>query len=65
MKVQVKLTPTTIVEAEGKNPLEVFQELAMLSEVFGEGTCGRCSGTDLRYVIRKVQDGKKQYILWW
>ena len=61
MKVQVKLTPTTIVEAEGKNPVEVFQELATLSEVFGESKCGRCGGTDLKYVVRNVQDGKKTY----
>jgi len=42
----------------GKNQKELFESLASAAEVFGETNCGKCNGTDLRYVVREVEDNK-------
>lgn len=47
--------------ADGENPLEIFQKLATLQEVFCESKCGKCGCEDLSYRVRNVQDGKKTY----
>jgi len=44
------------VEAEGQK--ELFELLATYQEVFGVSECGGCSGTNLRYTVRKQADGK-------
>ncbi len=43
MKVQRKVSPTTILEAEGQTVAEVFEALASLEEIFhGYEVCGDC-----------------------
>lgn len=60
MQVQIKISPTTIVTAEADNQLELFRQLASLTEVFGEDKCKKC-GSPYRYQVRTVTDGKKEY----
>lgn len=56
MKVQVKVSPTTIVEAEGQTLQDVFEQLSRLEEVFNLSACGLCKGTSLRHQVR-VNEG--------
>jgi hypothetical protein len=54
MRVQVKVGPTTIVEAEGATIQEVFIQLAQMQDVFGRvEKCGVCGGTKIRYIVRE------------
>lgn len=41
---------------------EIFEGISRIMEVFEEEMCGRCSGKDLRFVVRVVDD-KKYYEL--
>jgi len=62
MKVQRKVSPTTILEAEGQTVAEVFENLARLEEVFhGHETCGLCQKTAIAYTVRQDKDGNKYY----
>jgi len=58
MKVQVKVSPKVIVEAEGNKQNEVFEQLATLQEVFGQEQCGKCGNDNLRFVVREVEGNK-------
>lgn len=58
MQVQMKVSNNVIVTAEGEKQTEVFEELAQLQEIFGEGKCGKCGSTELRFVVRQVEDDK-------
>lgn len=62
MEVQVKVNSKVTVVADGKNPMEVFQNLSALQEVFGEEKCGKCEGTNFSFRVRKAKDGKKEYL---
>ena len=62
MKVQRKISPTTIAEAEGQTVAEVFEALASLEEVFsGHETCGLCKKSGVRFQVRRDQKGNKYY----
>lgn len=54
-KVQIKISPTTIIEADGNSQVEVWDNLASLSEVFGEAKCGLCSGPVI-FTTRQARD---------
>jgi hypothetical protein len=53
------------IEVEGKTHKDIFRELQSAEEVFSDGKCGACGGTDTRFVVRKVDDpdpkSKKTY----
>ena len=53
MKVQLKINPNTILEAEGKTVKEVFTNLAQLEDAFSIGQCGLC-GSAVNHVVRTV-----------
>lgn len=61
MKVSVKLNDRVTVEGEGETQLDVFRNLASMQEVFGESSCQKCNSSNLQFVVRRVQDGKKEY----
>ena len=62
MKVQRKISPTTIVEAEGQSVAEVFEQLARLEAVFhGYETCGLCGQSHVAYDCQEDRDGNKYY----
>lgn len=60
MKVTRHYTNVSLT-AEGATHLEVVKELAALEEVFSEAKCGKCGSEDIRFRVRSVQDGKKEY----
>lgn len=62
MRVQRKISPTTIIEASGETVAEVFERLAKLEEIFhGYEVCGLCRGRDVMYHVRQDKDGNKYY----
>lgn len=61
MQARVNLGNGVVIVGNGNTPAEAFQEVAAMSEAFGESQCGKCKGTDLRFTVRNVQDGKKNY----
>ena len=63
LKAQKKVNSSFIVEAEGDNIVELWEELAKLQEVFEEASCGCCSKTNLRFVVRQNADEDKFYEL--
>lgn len=64
MQVQLKVAPNVIVTADGANHIELFEQLASMQEVFGSANkCGKCQGTDLRFVVRENEAEDKFYEL--
>lgn len=62
MKVQVKVSPTVIVEGDGDKMTEVFESLSSLQEVFANDTCGmpKC-GANAQFVVRTDKEENKYY----
>ena len=44
------------IQVEGEKQKDVFRELAQAQEVFQHEACGKCKGTELRFVVRNVKD---------
>lgn len=62
MKVSRKISPTTLVEAEGATVADVFEALASLEDVFhGHEVCGLCQGKEVCYQVRQDKEGNKYY----
>jgi len=62
MKAIFNVSPNLTIELEADQEKTLFEELAKLQEVFGIDKCGKCEGTDLRFVVRE-NDGNKFYEL--
>lgn len=57
MKVQYKTGDGRLsVELEGESQRDLFEQLYRFQEVFEEPGCGKCHSTDVRYVVRNVDD---------
>lgn len=54
IKLQEKVSPTTIVELEAAKQKDLFKLRASAHEVFGEKQCGLCKSNDIRPVWRVV-----------
>ena len=52
MKV-TKTIGNLTVEFEGETQKDIFKQLSVLEEVFGEKVCGKCGSTNLRFVVRE------------
>lgn len=63
-----KINQKVTVKVDGKNPQEVFDNLAVMQSVFSVDKCGCCQSEDLRFVVRKAQGEKNKvynyYELW-
>eukprot|EP00919_Chromeraceae_sp_WS-2016_P064785 GHVR01153468.1.p1 GENE.GHVR01153468.1~~GHVR01153468.1.p1 ORF type:complete len:110 (-),score=6.36 GHVR01153468.1:264-593(-) len=55
MKLNYKLGNLSV-EFECDTPKEVFNQLSVFQEVFGETKCGKCGSENLRFVVRVVDD---------
>lgn len=56
MKLKYKVSDKLEFELEGAGQKEVFKELAIIQEIFGEEKCGSCGKDSLRFVVRNVED---------
>jgi hypothetical protein len=62
MKVQRKISPTTIIEVEGNTVAEVFEKLACLESVFhGYEVCGLCGKREVTYKAQEDKEGHKYH----
>ena len=59
MRVQHKVGPAIIVEADGVNPAEVFDSLASLEEIFRPRPCGLCKSMAITLTLRTDKEGNK------
>ena len=59
MKLNYKLGNLSV-EFECDTPKEVFNQLSVFQEVFGETKCGKCGSENLRFVVRE-NDGNEYY----
>lgn len=50
-----------VVELEAESQKGLWAQLAAFQETFEESVCGKCGSDDLKYVVRKTTDGKKEY----
>lgn len=60
----IKLTRKSgnnLIQVEGETEMDVFENISSAEEVFSEANCGKCGSTEIRYKIRRVTDGKKEY----
>lgn len=46
------------VELEGDTQKDLFSNLAKFQEIFGETSCGKCGSTNLKFVVRNVDDNE-------
>ena len=44
------------VELEGDAQRDIFAEIAKFQEVFEEDTCGKCGSTNIKFVVRNVDE---------
>jgi hypothetical protein len=44
------------VEIQADTQKDLFQQISSFQEVFDETACGACQNTDLRFVVRNVDD---------
>jgi len=56
MKVIYKASDKIQFELEASGQKELFKELATVEEIFGEGKCGLCSKSNIKFVVRTVED---------
>lgn len=56
MKLKYKIADKLEFELEGSGQKEIFKELAVIQEIFGETHCGMCKSENLRFVVRNVDD---------
>lgn len=61
MKAQVKINQNLSLEIEAADQKTLFQEMAKHQEVFSHTNCGACNSPNIRHVVRKVTQGKKNY----
>jgi hypothetical protein len=45
-------------EFDSESPRELFKELSRFQEVFEEGVCGKCGSTNIKFVVRTVDDNE-------
>jgi translation initiation factor 2 beta subunit (eIF-2beta)/eIF-5 len=62
MKVLYKSNDKLQFELEASGQKEIFKELALIQEIFGEGKCGMCAKNNIKYIVRTV-DGNDYYEL--
>ena len=55
MKLRYKVNDKLEFELENEGQKEVFKELAIIQEIFGEDTCGVCSSSNLKFIVRNVE----------
>ena len=60
MKVLYTANTKLQFELEGSGQKEIFKELALIQEIFGEDKCGLCNKNNLKYIVRNV-DGNDYY----
>ena len=58
MKITRTTDGTMTYEVEGDTHSDLFERLAAIEEVFEENTCGKCGQSDLRHVVRTVDDNQ-------
>lgn len=58
MKATFKVRPNLVLEIESRNQKDLFEELATAQEVFGQSKCEACGSTDVKFVVREVEDNK-------
>ena len=63
MKVRFNVSDNMTCEVEGDSQRDIFEQLAALSEVFGNDMCGKCKSTNIKYIIRTNSDDDKFYEL--
>ena len=56
MKVIFQVSNKLTFELEASTQKEIFQELATISEIFGNEMCGKCKSSNLRFIVRTVDD---------
>jgi len=56
MKVLYNVNNKLQFELEASGQKELFKELALIQEIFGEEKCGLCSKNNLRFIVRNVDD---------
>ena len=56
MKLKYKIADKLEFELEGSGQKEIFKELAVIQEIFGETKCGMCGSENIRFVVRNVDD---------
>jgi len=61
MKVNYNLSKLSV-EFDGETVRDVWKQIAVFQEVFGESACGKCGSENLRFVVRE-NEGNEYYEL--
>lgn len=56
MKGTYKASDKISLELEASGQKEMFKELAIIDEIFGENSCGLCHKNNIKFVVRNVDD---------
>lgn len=60
MKATFKVSGNMGLEIEGKDQLDLFRQISVAQDVFGNETCGICKGP-ARYQVRRVEKGPRAF----
>jgi hypothetical protein len=62
LKIQRKVSATTIIEVDGETPADLFERLAQLESVFhGHETCGLCKKTGVSYQVQRDKENNRYF----
>lgn len=53
---QVKINDKLSISIESEQEVELFKRIARVQEVYDHSKCGKCQGTDTKFVCRKDKD---------
>ena len=57
MKI-IRKFKNVVVEVDGDNQKDLFEQAAQVDEVFGEETCMKCNKSNIKFTVRTAQDAK-------
>ena len=55
MKLRYRVGDKLEFEIEASGQKEVFKELALIQEIFGEESCGMCDSSSIKFLVRSVE----------
>ena len=61
MKFNYSVNDRLSVELDAANQKDAFEQLSTVGEVFNHTECGACKNKDVRFLVRTVVDGKKEF----
>lgn len=58
MKATLQVNSKLVVELNVENQQDLFESIYRTQEIFSIDKCGKCGSTDIKYIVRTIDDNK-------